>query len=109
MKITASSFAFLALVVLSACGKPALPVAVTFREAVLEKSKVAQFHNNSSQALKVIVTCVGKAGDSKASKEILLEPGKPFEIGWLEGWSFLPGEKVVVSSAGFANFSVSVP
>jgi hypothetical protein len=94
---------------LAACTKPDLPIAVTFRDATLEKSKVAQIHNNSKEVLKIRVTATGKDGASKISDEILLPPGGPLEIGWLEGWSFIQGEKIAISSPGFSNHKVSIP
>ena len=111
MKALLSSIVLVALL-FTGCSKPAkpaLPVSVTFREAALQKSKVAQIHSNSNESLKIVVVCVGKDGAAKKSSELLLEPKGLLQIGHMEGWPFLTGEKVVVKSAGFADLSVDVP
>ena len=113
MKNVVSSLLVFTLLMFAACSKPApaMPVSVTFREASMQQSKVVQLHNNSGQPMKITLTFVGKDGATKQSNEILLpvSPPAPTEFGWMQGWAFLAGEKLIVRSAGFSDLEVPVP
>ena len=88
---------------------PSLPFSCAFRPAHFGHALVAQIHNNSNTVHKVLISIESPTTQQMLRKLEILGPGGVAEIGWLEGWSFVSGEKLRVHEAGFRDLDVSVP
>jgi hypothetical protein len=89
--------------IVSALHKPllSLPVTVTYRDATVGNSRVAQFHNNSNEALTIKITWIksDKGFFEAPSETVTLWPGEMKEQGWLEGWEFHSGDSITISNS----------
>jgi len=83
--------------------KPPVPVELTFRKALIGSGAVAQFKNNSGKLLSVEVKFSNPTFHTSKVFDFVLDPGKPLEIGHLEGWTMASGDTVEVSSSGFVS------
>ena len=82
------------------CGdisKPDMPVKVITRESLAGEGLVAQFHNELPNRIVVYVVLENTEVGDKREGNLSLEPNGMTEIGWLEGWKFLPGETITIS------------
>jgi hypothetical protein len=103
------------LVVLAALGigylfwQPGLPIDTTFRPAIGGNSEVAQFHNSSNKYLAVRAVFENSGLHQRRQALLNIGPYKTVEFGWLEGWSFLSGEHVLLASDGYRAKAFTVP
>ena len=98
-----------ALGILQGCSrKPELPISVTFRKAALDTSLVAQFNNHSASAIKVLVEIHSNATGVTKQAEIIIDGEQTKEIGWAEGWRFVPGENIKVKHGDYKTLEVVV-
>ena len=74
--------------------RPPLPVSVGFRQALMGPGLVAMFRNNSAVLLEVKATIQSSDINSTKTYQLVLPPNGVQEIGWLEGWSFVPGQRI---------------
>ena len=79
---------------------PAIPVAVSFRKALMGSGDVAVIKNNSGQTMAVRVT-ITRTGVTPWDKSIVIDSGKGAEVGSMQGWVVAPGDVVEVSANGF--------
>lgn len=91
------------------CSKPELPVAVSFRNAVLDKSLVAQFHNNSDTTMKVVVEMSSRTTDQSKKAELVIGGKAMTEVGWAEGWRFVSGESIRIHHSDYRDVKIKVP
>lgn len=89
--------------------KKDLPITVSFRKAMLDSSLVAQFHNNSDVSIKVLVKIENRTTKEIKQGEIIVPAKGKEEIGWAEGWRFVPGEAIEINHADYRNMKVIVP
>lgn len=85
--------------------KPALPVKVQQRNALLAGGKVAVFKNTGSKTLSVLVVLENASFKERKRYDLVLSPGETKEIGGFEGWTVVPGETVRLTSDGHASAS----
>jgi len=108
-----TSLTFLAIAISgSGCdiiAKPAVPVVVTYRESLVGNGKVAIFSNQTSNRLTITVTYRNKQLNQTKTEALDLDPNGKMEIGWLEGWRFLPGETITVSHPNYRSNTVTIP
>lgn len=86
-------------------GKPALPVKVMQRNALLAGGKVAVFTNTGNKTLSVLVVFENASFKERKRYDMVLSPGETKEIGGFEGWTVVPGETVRLTSDGYASAS----
>lgn len=107
--LAAFGFAALSLILFFRGNTPPLPVTVSFRNALLDNSLVARFHNNSASTLKVIVDIRSRDTGGAKQAELVLGGGSTTEVGWSEGWRFVSGESLHVHNMSFRDLDVVVP
>ena len=108
--VAAVLFAFIALVLLVQIIIKPLPISVAFRPAFdSNNGLVAQLHNNSSESLKVLVTLSSPATGKTKEYEPLVPSGQIVEIGWVEGWAFVPGETMKIHNGKYRDLTFIVP
>lgn len=81
--------------------KPALPVTVETRNALMGPGRVVRISNNSSAMLPLTVEFM--RGASHVRTEIVVNPGTVKEIGHMEGWAVAPGDTLKLASDKFAS------
>ena len=86
-------------------GKPALPVKVMQRNALLAGGKVAIFTNTGNKTLSVLVVLENASFEERKRYDLVLSPGEKKEIGGFEGWKVVSGETVSLTSDGYASAS----
>jgi hypothetical protein len=89
--------------------KKDLPITVSFRKAMLDSSLVAQIHNNSDVSMKVLVKIHNRTTKETKQGEFIIPAKGQEEIGWAEGWRFVPGEAIEVTHADYKDLKVTVP
>ena len=88
--------------------KPAMPASVAFRGSIVGMGSVVRVDNLSNRNLTVEICATDRDGHSAAVVRTI-DPLGNTEIGWLEGWIFVPGETVTVRSADYAPLEYRVP
>ena len=76
-----------------------MPVAVAKRKAMTGPGEVVVLENISHAPLRVSVTLAG--GGQRKTFPLVLDPGRPAQIGHAEGWPVAVGDKVEVVSEGY--------
>lgn len=94
---------------LAGCSKPDMPVSITWREAKLDSSLVAQFRNNSNRHLAVMTRFENKTLNQTKEGYLELPPMETIEIGWMEGWKFMSGEYLTLAHEDYKTLSVRMP
>jgi hypothetical protein len=89
--------------------KPTLPVSVSYRQAILGPGLVARFTNESSESLELRVRADSPATNFYHAWYLVIPPGRTREIGPLEGWSFLDGQRLELSNVNFRSAAGTVP
>ena len=81
--------------------KQALPVVVSYREDDSRTGQVAVFSNSLPRPLELIAMCSSpRTGQRKRFNLIIPSNGK-VEIGHEDGWRFMPGQRIILSSSQF--------
>lgn len=84
---------------IQAASLPEVPVAVSFRKAMLGSGSVAVIKNTSAQPVAVTIT-TARPNDNQQRRFRLVIDGQQFkEIGHAEGWAFVRGDVLQVSLA----------
>ena len=99
----------LILLLAYAIWRPPLPIATTFRPAIDGNSEVAQFHNTGNKYLVIQATFENAGLDRRRGAVLNIGPYQTVEFGWLEGWSFMSGERIVLFGDGYRAQSIRVP
>ena len=97
------------LLLIAAAVKKPLPVTVSFRAAALQQGLVAEIRNSSSEPLKIGFTLHSAGSGTAKQGELFLPPNGMTEIGWMEGWRFVPGETVTLKNSNYRTLTFVVP
>lgn len=89
--------------------KPALPVFVAYRQALMGNGLVAQFTNQSNRFLAIVVTATNPSLHQKQVFRLDIPPNETKEIGHLEGWAFSSGDTILVSHFDYAPSKIIIP
>jgi len=89
--------------------QPSLPIETTFRPAIGGNSEVAQFHNTGNKYLAVRAIFENSGLHQRRQTVLTIGPYKTVEFGWLEGWSFMSGESILLASDGYRARALTVP
>jgi len=89
--------------------KPAIPVQVQYRKAILNPSLVARFTNRSNRNLAFLATFENPTLNEVKKFEISLNAGVFRDIGHLEGWAFHSGDKITLHHADYSDERVTLP
>ncbi len=107
--IAAAVFASLALYLFVRGNTPAIPVSVTFREAALDNSLVAQIRNTSDRPIKLLVKVHSSTTNETKQGEVVVGGNQVAEVGWAEGWRFVSGETLRLHHADYRDLEFTVP
>lgn len=89
--------------------RPDLPVAVTFRKALLGSGLVATFRNTSQRVVEVRASFESPSTGASKSAAFAIDPGIGVQVGYAQGWTFAPGQKVELSNPAFRPVVLTVP
>lgn len=89
--------------------RPALPVAVHFRESMLGRGLVAVMRNTSDRYLTVVLSVRNPTLASARRFKIELEPQSSTDFGHLEGWRFSSGDEFDLFNDEFSALRITVP
>ena len=91
-------------------GKISPPLTITFRESMLNSTRVMQLTNRSANETLVVQVLVrDKANNNEHSYITTVAPGATEEVGYLQaGFNFVAGEKYEVSCDGYFGTSKGV-
>jgi hypothetical protein len=93
------------------CNRPFVPITMNVRSATLGEGQVAVLTNTSRSTLwRVKISC--ESHDLHQAKTFTIaawESGETYEIGWMEGWVFVPGETVTISCESYRDRTFTVP
>jgi hypothetical protein len=87
---------------------PDMPVKVTYRKALTSDGYVFQFHNITSDLLPVKVTLVNPATETQKVFKLVIPAFKQKEIGSLQGWDAVPGDKATIENADYKPLCVEI-
>jgi hypothetical protein len=87
----------------------ALPIGVGFRKAILGHGEVAVLRNLSGSGLAVKARIVDAATHQEHDFTIDVDPGRPTEFGYVQGYAFEPGDAVTLSHDGYKTVYWVVP
>jgi hypothetical protein len=88
-----------------------LPVLCGFGGDLPGKGMVVFFQNQSQSTLTIFGTFTHHTSNQTLNKTFILQPGQKVEMGQAQGFAFAPGDKVQLSSVGYASikFTIRVP
>jgi hypothetical protein len=89
--------------------KPEMPVSVSFREARVGNSMVAQIHNHADKTIKVLVEASSATTGRTKTAEFVIGGKEMEEFGWADGWPFVSGESIRIHDADYSDLKVKVP
>jgi hypothetical protein len=84
---------------IQAASLPEVPVAVSFRKAMLGSGSVAAIKNTSAQPVAVTITTARPSDNQQRRFQMVIDGQQFKEIGHAEGWSFVRGDVLQVSLA----------
>ena len=84
--------------------KPALPVKIGYRAALVAGSQVLRITNFSGEALPVLLMIKRPATGKTFEKELVLRTDLAAEFGHLEGWAFIAGDVITLKNNGYEVF-----
>jgi hypothetical protein len=87
----------------------ALPIGVGFRKAILGHGEVAVLRNLSGTGLAVKARIVDAATHQEHDFTIDVDPGRPTEFGYVQGYAFESGDAVTLSHDGYKTVYWVVP
>ena len=87
--------------------RPAMPVTVSFRKSALGEGHVAVIKNESERDIAVWLRHQKAEGEAKEGI-VILDAGDSDEYGWIEGWKFQPGDRLLVQESGHKSIKVTV-
>ena len=86
-----------------------VPVSVEFRRGLQNQSVYASRFQNTSDKTLSIEVLMERGAKLRKIFSLKLAPQQTKEIGITQGWKGLSGDRVTVSSAGYAAFSEEIP
>lgn len=86
--------------------KPAMPIEVKYRKALLADGLVGIFKNTSNRQLAVVATFTNPTLKITKSFRLDLSPGGTKEIGHMEGWNFESGDTITLTHNDYATMKV---
>ena len=89
--------------------KTPMPVALTYRKAVVGPGLVVGLKNNSERHLAVVLTVANPTTKQEKSFRVDVSPKQTTEIGHLEGWTFASGDMVKVVHSDYRAWQGKLP
>jgi hypothetical protein len=86
-----------------------LPIGVGFRKAILGHGEIAVLRNLSATGLAVTARIVDAATHQEHNFTINVDPGRPTEFGYVQGYAFEPGDAVTLLHDGYKTVYWVVP
>lgn len=86
-----------------------LPIGVGFRQAILGHGEIAVLRNLSATGLAVRAHIVDAATHREHDFTIEVDPGRPTEFGYVQGYAFESGDAVTLSHDGYKTVYWVVP
>jgi hypothetical protein len=78
-----------------------LPVTVGFRKAIFANGKVAEIRSISNVGMAIDATITDAVSHQEHHFTLNIDPGRIAEFGRNQGYTFEPGDKLVLSHEGF--------
>jgi hypothetical protein len=89
--------------------KPALPVKVSFRKAMIGNGLVAVFETTTKESFPILVSVNNKAIGAVQHFRLDLRSQYPSELGHMEGASIAPGDEISVENKSYSPMKLVVP
>jgi hypothetical protein len=86
-----------------------LPIGVGFRKAILGHGEIAVLRNLGGTGLALKARIVDAATHQEHNFTIDVDPGRPTEFGYAQGYAFEPGDAVTLSHDGYKTVYWVVP
>jgi hypothetical protein len=80
-----------------------LPVTVGFRKAIFANGKVAEIRSISNVGMAIDATITDAASHQERHFTVNIDPGRMAEFGRNQGYTFEPGDKLVLSHDGYKS------
>ncbi len=93
----------LAIVVLVTGCRPAVPVVLSHRPAVMGEGLVAKFSNQTSSQITVSIRVKRPDSDEYFERTVNVPADGSTELGWAEGWDFELGDKITLTHPKYAT------
>ena len=100
---------FYGLKALNYTQKPAMPVEVKYRRALLANGYVTDFKNKSNRQLTILATFTNPTLKASKSMSLVLSPGETKEIGHMEGWNFSSGDTMTLAHHDYQSATWNLP
>jgi len=94
--------------ILRAESKRDLPISVGFRRALLGKSLVVEFKNNSSEAIPFSAAVTDARSGYSKSGNVVIPPNGRVELGQMQGWIFTSGQHPALANASYRPMELSI-
>jgi len=88
---------------------PDMPIKVTYRKAITSAGYVLQFHNISSDVIPIKVTLTNPETDTQKVYKLIIPAFKQKEIGVVQGWDAVPGDKITIENTDYKTENVEIP
>jgi len=108
MKKTLLAVLLLAFIGNALAALPEMPIKVTYRKALLNDGYVLQFHNISESIIPIKVTLENPQTETTNVFRLNVDAFKLKEIGSVQGWTALPGDKITVENADFQTLRAEI-
>jgi hypothetical protein len=95
--------------ILHEANKPSLPVAISWRKALIGPGLVLHVHNKSDRQLSLLGVFENATLHNKRAFRIDVPAGGDTELGHLEGWVFSSGDSLQLSHADYRTWNLSAP
>jgi hypothetical protein len=89
--------------------KPAMPVKIGFRKALMGAGYVAVLNTTIKQDFPVVVIFKSKSLGTTNKFQVNLSQSTPSEIGHLQGATIFPGDEIFVENTQFESISATCP
>ncbi len=88
--------------------KPAMPITVSMREAMLGSGLVAQLSNHSDRFIGLLITLTNPTTTHTKTIRLDIDAYGMRELGHLEGWIFVSGDQILIQHNDYRSTLVTV-
>ena len=85
------------------------PIRATYRESIVGKGMVLQVENTSCRHLRVAVSLENPTTGDRRRRTLDLGPKDVDEIGWLQGWRVMSGDRIAISHHDYRVLRLETP
>jgi hypothetical protein len=85
------------------------PIRATYRESIVGKGLVLRVENKSCRHLRVAVSLENPTTGDTGRRILDLGPRDVDEIGWLQGWQVMSGDRIAISHHDYRVLRLETP